>query len=64
MVRAQGKGGLGAGYLNAIGQLQQPDTRDWVPERISTGPALANPEAQGHQAGEEAAPPSGLVHMA
>lgn len=64
VVRAQGKGGLSAGYLSAIGQLQQPYARDWVPKGISTGPALANPEAQCHQAGAEAAPPGGLVHMA
>lgn len=64
VVRVQSKGGLDAGYLGAIGQLQQPNARNWVPEGISTGPALANPKAQGHQAGAEAAPPGGLVHMA
>ena len=48
MVGAQGRGGFDAGYLGAIGQLQQPDACNGVPEGISTGPALANPEAQGH----------------
>ena len=38
MVGAQGRGGFDADYLGAIGQLQQPDACNGVPEGISTAP--------------------------